>query len=76
MPDKHERYNRFMKWLCPGYGEPGSLEDRWAGYKSRCEVCGIEDLRNNLSLKSGILKCQTCLKVQEDLESTKKEIKT
>lgn len=62
MPDKHERYNRFMKYLAPGYSnEVGSLEDRWSTYKSRCDVCGAEELRTQMKLKGGMLRCQNCL---------------
>ena len=61
MPDKHERYNRFMKFLSPGYGEGGSLDERWSSYKSNCDVCKQEFLRDDLKLKDGALQCQTCL---------------
>ena len=61
MPDKHERYNRFMKFLSPGYGESGSLDDRWSSFKSQCGICNKEFLRNDLKLKNGVLRCQTCL---------------
>lgn len=63
MPDKHERYNRFMKYLAPGYGEPGALTKQWSTYKSTCEVCGNVELRDTMQYKDGALRCQTCLKM-------------
>lgn len=68
MPQKHEIYNRFMKYLAPGYGEKGSLDDRWNTYKSECSVCKKEKLRIKMVLKNSNLICKECEETENILD--------
>jgi hypothetical protein len=69
MPEPFERYNRFMKYLAPGWSNDKKLDtgSGWnkCDWTTSCEVCDKIEKRSNLKLKGGLLRCEDCLKNYE-----------
>lgn len=57
MPQPHERYNRFMKWMNLTWTETGQKD---FNPPRKCDACGGMFTREDLKLVDSLLRCKKC----------------
>lgn len=65
MPQKFERYNRFMKFWASNWSNDKKLDtgDGWTNFDwdTKCEICKKVYKRSQLVLRDGKIRCKECL---------------